>query len=368
MSNSSNLFIGMMSGTSLDGVDTVLVECSGNHFELLRTQHQPYPDTLKQQLESLLADGEQSLSANTSATADSLADFYADNALALIQDSGKEATDIRAIGNHGQTIWHAPPVSLQLDNAELIAQRTGITVINQFRQADLAAGGEGAPLVPAFHQQIFGSDSEDRVVVNIGGISNVTVLRQDGSVSGCDTGPGNTLLDGWVTANRGLPYDDNGQWAKEGSLNPALLSAMLDDPWLALTPPKSTGRELFNLEWLNRFLKDGFSEIQPADVQATLCELTAASIAKTLSQLQASSSVIAICGGGVHNSYLMNRLQAQLPDCSVKTTGAWGIEPDWVEACAFAWLAMARLNNIPGNHPAVTGASKACLLGEVHHP
>jgi anhydro-N-acetylmuramic acid kinase len=249
-------------------------------------------------------------------------------------------------------------------NPALLAELTGIDVIADFRRRDLAAGGQGAPLVPAFHQAVFGSETQTRVVANIGGISNISVLRPDGSASGYDTGPGNMLIDGWIHAHRGQRYDAAGEWAASGTVMPDLLDALLSEPYLALPAPKSTGRDLFNAEWLARHLHH-FAEAAPADVQATLTALTARTLADAIRRDAADAEVVYVCGGGAMNTQLMRLLQAQLA-CPVSETSALGVSPQHVEALAFAWLAERFCKRLPGNLPSVTGARGLRVLGALY--
>jgi anhydro-N-acetylmuramic acid kinase len=275
---------------------------------------------------------------------------------------------VRAIGSHGQTLLHRPrahtPFTLQIGDPNRIAERTGIDVVADFRRRDLAAGGEAAPLVPAFHAAAFGVRGEARAVVNIGGIGNVTLLHADGRVSGFDTGPGNCLMDLWVQEHRGKPYDDAGQFAASGNVDPALLELLLQEPYLALPPPKSTGRELFNRPWLRKALARRTAPI--ADVQATLCEFTAATIASGMTAKGFAPTELLVCGGGAFNGELMRRLAARLPGVTVRHTGSAGIAPDQVEAAMCAWLAHQFLAGRPGNLVAVTGARGPRVLGALH--
>ena len=294
---------------------------------------------------------------------------FRDAANALLAGAGVAASAVTAIGSHGQTIRHEPdiddPFSLQIGDPEIIAAGTGVITVADFRAADIALGGQGAPLAPAFHEWLFREPGRQRVVVNIGGITNITVIAGgDAATTGFDTGPGNTLLDAWIREHKGEGFDRDGAWAATGSVDSALLAALLGDPYFAAEPPKSTGFEHFNLEWLRAF---GAASVAATDVQATLCELTAVSLADAVRNVTDAGCELLVCGGGVHNSELMRRIALQLPDYRVATTATAGLDPDWVEAAAFAWLAMRRLQKQPGNLPAVTGASGPALLGDVHH-
>jgi len=255
---------------------------------------------------------------------------------------------------------------MQIGDADIIASGTGITTVANFRQADIAAGGQGAPLVPPFHHWLFASPTNKRVVVNIGGIANITTLSTDGSdVTGFDTGPGNGLMDVWISKNQGEPFDQGGQWAARGMVIDDLLRQLLNDPYFSLPPPKSTGFEYFNAGWLRRFDIDRHDA---ADIQATLCELSAITIANAIGLQAPDAHDVFVCGGGVHNAELMRRLQKRLSGVSVSSTAAAGLDPDWVEAVAFAWLAMRTLRNEPGNLPSVTGATHTVVLGDIHSP
>ena len=373
MPSQRELYIGLMSGTSLDGIDAVLADFSNGAFRLIHQHHQSFPRKLKTTLTELIVANRQPDSLAGETTSRELANCYVDainTLLRLTSDSGEKIAkhDIVAIGNHGQTIYHRPPLSVQLDDGQYIADQTGITVVNQFRQADLAAGGQGAPLVPAFHRQIFSAPDKSLAVVNIGGIANITAISVTGDVSGFDTGPGNTLMDCWIQQAQGLEFDRGGEWARGGNVILELLNAMLDDPWFRRPPPKSTGREYFNLLWVEAMLgKDSLAR-GPQDIQATLCEVTAMSISKALQRSDDPLQQAYICGGGAHNEYLMERIQQLSPATSLIASEVQGIPADWVEACAFAWLARAHHNGIPGNIPAVTGATKPCVLGTAHTP
>jgi anhydro-N-acetylmuramic acid kinase len=297
-----------------------------------------------------------------------IGEVFATAALQLLETSGLPAGSVRAIGSHGQTVLHRPraatPFTLQIGDPNRIAERTGIDVIADFRRRDLAAGGEAAPLVPAFHAAAFGVRGEARAVVNIGGIGNITLLHADGRVSGFDTGPGNCLMDLWVQEHQGEPYDDDGQLAASGSVEPALLELLLQEPYLALPAPKSTGRELFNRPWLQKALDRRTGSI--ADVQATLCEFTVATIVLGISQAELAPAQVLVCGGGAFNGELMRRLAARLPGVAVRHTGSVGIPPEQVEGAMCAWLAHQFLAGRPGNLVAVTGARGPRVLGALH--
>jgi len=362
-------FIGMLSGTSRDGVDSVLVNFSGGAMSILHATCVPYPPAIRQKLDQLLETHKRPSSDETSLLDETLGRFFARTAQNLVSEAGMEMRDIRAIGSHGQNAWHEPcggnPVSMQLGRPDLIAKNTNTTAVGNFRSADVQAGGQGAPLAPLLHLEIFHSELEDRAVLNIGGIANLTMLPAKGGVAGYDCGPGNCLMDAWTRRHLQKDYDDNGRWATRGKIDPALLECMLQDPYFKQSPPKSTGLEHFNISWLDRIL-DG-SSLQEADVQATLAELTALSVANSL-QSSGMPARLLVCGGGVHNAFLIRRLAATLPDVIVETTGRYGADPDWVEGLLFAWLARERLNEREQNTPPITGAGNPVMLGDIHQP
>lgn len=368
MPSMSDLYIGLMSGTSLDAIDAVLVDLS-ERPKLLASHSHPLPEELRLDLLGLLTPAENELYhyAQTDVT---VARLFAAAVEQLLHSSGYAAADIRAIGSHGQTVRHLPaaplPTSLQIGDPNIIAERTGITTVADFRRRDMAAGGQGAPLVPAFHAALLGHTAIPRAIVNIGGIANLTCLPgTDATVTGYDTGPGNALLNGWISQQRGAAQDTAGHWAASGKVEPALLNTLLDDPYFKQAPPKSTGREYFNMPWLRSKLS-GFTELDPVDIQATLCELTCRCISRAIEQSLPSAREILICGGGVHNTYLMKRLQAQLAPRHVASIAEQGIDPDWLEAMAFAWLAKQTLETQPGNLPSVTGAKHPVVLGGIY--
>jgi len=364
-------YIGLMSGTSVDGIDAVLVDLSADRPVLLAAQTTDWNASLREDIFRTLNQPEQvSLDALGRLDA-ALGEAFAEAALAIITAADLQPSRITAIGSHGQTLFHAPsaqpPFTLQAGDASRIAARTGITTVADFRRRDVAEGGQGAPLVPAFHQALFSKPGVSRAILNIGGIANVTLLPADtGPVCGFDTGPGNVLMDAWTARHRGQPFDRDGAWARSGTRSDALLARLLQQPYLQLQPPKSTGRELFCMQWLDTALVDGFSTLAADSVQATLAEFTAASIAAALMQFSAPVDELFVCGGGANNSFLLQRLQALLPDCKTATTAALGLHPDWVEASAFAWLARQTLAGHPGNLPSVTGARRAAVLGAVY--
>jgi anhydro-N-acetylmuramic acid kinase len=370
----SSLFIGLMSGTSLDGVDGVLAwfspDGSASSIRTLATAYIPFPDALRKDLMALQAPGENEIHREALA-ANALAQRYAECVSALLAQSGQAADAISAIGAHGQTVRHRPELGYtrQTNNPALLAELTGIDVIADFRSRDIAAGGQGAPLVPAFHQAVFGKGGETRVVVNIGGIGNISVLEEGEKVTGFDTGPGNVLMDGWIAQHHGKAYDADGAWAASGQIVPALLHALLDEPFLKLPPPKSTGRDLFHADWLAARLA-AFPGAAPADVQATLAAFTAGTLADAIAAHAGRADAVYVCGGGAYNSCLMLRLRealaARAHSASVHSTDALGISPNHVEALAFAWLAYRHVERVHGNLPAVTGANGLRILGALY--
>jgi len=361
----SDLFIGLMSGTSLDGIDCVLSDFSERPTLVARC-FVPYPAELKAALIELCRGGHDELERAARMGAD-LSARYAQAVNELLLEAGVEPGRIAAIGCHGQTVRHRPEqgFTIQLVNPALLAERTAITVVADFRSRDLAAGGQGAPLVPAFHAACFRSSSRHRVVVNIGGIANLTDLPipDDGAVRGFDSGPGNILLDAWAGRRLGTPCDRDGALAASGSVISELLALMLADEYFARVPPKSTGRERFNTDWLAAV---GVDRYPVADVQATLAELTVRTIAEGIERWCSGAEEVFASGGGVHNADLMRRLRARLDVRTLATTDTLGVPADWVEAMAFAWLARQTLSNAPGNLPEVTGAAGSRMLGAIY--
>ncbi|MFN3918844.1 MAG: anhydro-N-acetylmuramic acid kinase [Methylohalobius sp.] len=360
-------FIGLMAGTSLDGVDAVLAEISAQDFSLCAHLYTPFTDELHQKLRRHCFAAQVPLMVLGQLDAE-LGELFGRCALALLDKAGVSPQRVRAIGSHGQTFHHNPqalyPYTLQIGDPNRIAEITGITVVADFRRRDLAAGGQGAPLVPGFHRAVFYSPKENRAVLNLGGIANLTLLPKDPTqpVIGFDVGPGNTLLDYWIARHLGQPWDSEGQWARQGQVVPKLLKALLADPYFSRPAPKSTGPEYFSSAWLETRLQS-FDGIKPQDVQATLAHLTAASVA--LSFKNPKSDRLLVCGGGAHNLHLLELLEDYC-GCPVETTSAYGIGPDWVEAAAFAWLAWRTLAGLPGNLPAVTGARREVILGGIY--
>jgi anhydro-N-acetylmuramic acid kinase len=358
------MYIGIMSGTSLDGVDVALVDLSSNLPQLRHTYFQAYPETLKQRLLALHHPEIGELN-QACLIANELSQLYAQATLTLLKQSKIPANQIKAIGCHGQTIRHCPELgyTVQLGNAALLAELTRITVVSDFRSRDIAAGGQGAPLVPAFHHHVLRHSSVHRVIVNIGGISNLTRLSPNFPTLGFDCGPGNLLMDAWIRHHRGLPYDENGAWAASGKVIPALFEQLSAEKFFCLPPPKSSGRDLFNLSWLQNQL---VGDENPADVQATLSALTVFAIAESISQYCPEAEEVYLCGGGAKNSNIINGLKKSLPRCRLALTDELGMGADWLEAIAFAWLAQQAISGQPANLPEATGASHPCILGAIY--
>lgn len=359
------LYCGVMSGTSLDGLDIALIEQTDT-TRLLGTLYLPMPDGLRRSLLSLCAPGPDEL-ARAAVIEQEWVALAAQGINDLLTQHGIKADNVRAIGSHGQTVRHEPArgFSIQIGNPALLAELTNISVVSDFRRRDVAAGGQGAPLVPAFHDALFASPTSVRAVLNIGGFSNLSLLAPEQAVHGFDCGPGNVLLDAWIHRHQGLVYDQDGQWAASGCVQMQLLQGLMSDPYFQTQGPKSTGRELFNVAWLDQHLQNQ-PAIAAADVQATLLELTALSITQALNAAQQNTEILLVCGGGAHNSTLMRRLAQLLPNSQVSPTDEHGVPADWVEAMAFAWLAHCCLEGIPANRPSVTGAKGLRVLGAIY--
>lgn len=353
----------------MDGIDAALMDFSDSP-QLLAWHSHPLPEQVRQQLYRLQTPGNDELTATMHLDV-VIGRLFAEAVHALLDKAGLKADQISAIGSHGQTLRHYPdgptPSTLQIGDPNLIAELTGITTVADFRRRDMAAGGQGAPLVPAFHAGVFHHPGRNRAILNIGGIANLTLLPADVSqpVSGFDTGPGNGLMDAWIDQHYQQAFDRDGEWAASGHVHPGLLERLLNDPYFARTPPKSTGREYFNLAWLQPALET-FAHLAARDVQATLAELSARSITEALSRGTMEVEDVLVCGGGVHNRHLMQRLEELLIPATVASTAIAGIDPDQVEAAAFAWLARQTLNDEPGNLPSVTGASHPVVLGGIY--
>nr|WP_309473759.1 anhydro-N-acetylmuramic acid kinase [Moraxella lacunata] len=373
-----NYYIGMMSGTSLDALDAVLCNFDDDKPRLIATHSKPFPAELRAILLALctpngtapLAVGEFDRFSELDfwGLASRLyGDFASEIVNELLAKTDLTSDDITAIGCHGQTVRHRPEwcFSLQLLDPNILAERTGIAVVSDFRRRDMAVGGQGAPLVPAFHQAIFGqdetTDDSQTVILNLGGIANITALGDD--VTGYDTGVANLLMDGWIYRHQGVSYDKHGDWAKSGAVDFALLDKLMAHPFLAQSAPKSTGREAFNMAWLDEILAD--FDIMPVDVQATLCEFTALSASREIAKFAKTHNTLYVCGGGAYNAHLLTRFGYHLPNFAIHSTDMVGISPTWVEAVAFAWLARQNMLMQTGNLPAVTGAEKGVVLGVV---
>lgn len=370
-------YIGLMSGTSLDGVDGVLVQWDAAHsMRVLAYAAQPFPSDLRQELLALNSPQGSNELHRAALAGNAVSCAYADVVQQLLEQSSTSAHQVRAIGAHGQTVRHQPQLhdgtgyTLQLQNPALLAERTGISVVADLRSRDVAAGGQGAPLVPAFHQGVFGRSDRAKAVLNIGGIANISILPAladtPTSVVGFDCGPGNALMDWWCLQHTGAAYDNQGHWAAGGTVSPALLTHLLAEPFLQQAPPKSTGRDLFNPRWLQAQLDALPQPLRPQDVQATLTTFTARSCADAVLRHGPHCDSLLVCGGGALNTELMRRLQALLPGTTVDSTATRGLPPLQVEAAAFAWLARQCLHGLPGNLPAVTGARGPRVLGAVY--
>lgn len=367
-----NLYIGLMSGTSMDGVDAVIIDFS-NEAKLVASHHLPMPAALKEDLIAICQPSFDEI--NRLGVLDiQVAELFVTAVEALLKKTSVNKNQIRAIGSHGQTIRHMPngqyPFTLQIGDPNFIAAKTSITTVADFRRRDMAHGGQGAPLTPAFHNFLLRSSSQDRIVLNLGGISNITYLPADanGDVIGFDTGPANTLLDAWIQKNLNKNYDQDGAWAARGKINFALLEKLLSDNYFNLIPPKSTGREYFNLIWLEKYLS-AFSELSPQDIQATLCELTAKSIANAIIKfIPSKNNLILIAGGGVKNQYLIERIKLNCVGQQIAAIEDYtSISAQWLEAAAFAWFAKQTMERKPGNLPSVTGARECAVLGGVYY-
>ena len=363
-------YIGQMSGTSLDGIDTAIVEIVDGQFSLIENHSLKWPQDIEQRLRRLIEQGD---SLDEMLQLDQIcAHYFSQAAVQCLEKTNLKPHDIKAIGCHGQTIRHSPnsepAYTLQIGNPNTIAEITGITTITDFRGRDIAGGGQGAPLAPAFHEALFRQPDKNRVVLNIGGIANISILT-DAVLTGYDTGPGNRLLDDWIRHCKKLPYDTNGEFAASGTVNRDLLNLLLKDPYFELPAPKSTGSDYFNLNWLKKYLH-AFSD-EPAediaeDIQATLTLLTAVSISDQINQAAVDCDEVLVCGGGVHNTFLMELIRQQLPNSEITSTSTYDIHPDWVEAMAFAWLAHQTLSGLPGNAANVTGAKGARICGGIY--
>jgi anhydro-N-acetylmuramic acid kinase len=361
------LYLGLMSGTSMDAIDTVLVDFDVKPLSIVAARASPFEPGLKQRIARAIDCGTQVSLDEIGQIDVALAQAFARAGNALLREAGVTADAVAAIGSHGQTLRHRPdlpfPFTWQIGDPNVLAEMTGITVVGDFRRRDVAAGGQGAPLLPVFHEQVFRSDEEDRAIVNVGGIANVTILNRDATVTGFDTGPGNRLLDAWISRHLDVDYDEGGRWAAGGECDATLLQRLLDEPYLSQAPPKSTGRELFNLDWLQEKL--GLFERRPQDVQATLLQFTAATIAAAVRQY-APGAALYVCGGGAHNATLLDEIRRRVAPNPVAVTDVLGLVPDFVEAVAFAWFAQRTLAGLTSSSGSVTGALGPRILGGIY--
>lgn len=366
----SELYIGLMSGTSLDGIDAALVNLSDEHVELIAFEYLPFSIEIQRELQQLSAPNALITLQDFGEMDTRLGHWFAQVVKNLLKRQNLPASAIKAIGSHGQTVYHSPsalfPFSLQIGDPNCIAHQTGITTVADFRRRDIAAGGQGAPLVPAFHEAVFHCENETRCIVNIGGIANVTVLPADltKTVLGFDTGMGNVLLNQWIQRHCQDCYDADGAWANTGKIDFELVEILKQEPYFQLSPPKSTGVDYFSLSWLEK--QCDLQKYKSEDVQASLCYLTAITICEAIHRFAPDTARILVCGGGVHNVYLMKLLTKNAP-CIVQSTAEFGLHPDHVEAIAFAWLAKQTLNQKAGNLQAVTGAKEAVVLGGIYN-
>lgn len=369
---SDPLYIGVLSGTSMDAVDVALVSFASSTPQLIKTINYPIPDAFRSHCLRLCQSGGGSIDDYGSLDTQA-GEIFSEAVIRMLQLTHYSAKQIRAIGSHGQTLRHRPeaphPFTLQIGDPNIIAERTGIPTIADFRRRDIAAGGQGAPLAPGFHAAVFGSEQEDRVIINIGGISNITILARDphATIIGFDTGPGNCLMDFWTRKHWHIPFDNNGEIAAQGKVHEGLLQLCLEDPFFSKTPPKSTGRDYFTEHWLSKKLipfQDNNPGFETEDIQATLLALTAQSLATAILKHAPVDASVYVCGGGVHNNFLMKSLNTLL-NRTVKSTDSLGSPPDWIEAILFAWLAKQTLEGKSGNCPSVTGARHAIPLGGI---
>jgi anhydro-N-acetylmuramic acid kinase len=361
------IYLGLISGTSMDAIDAALVDFDVAPLKIIATSATPFDPALKRRVAALIDHADRVALDEVGQIDVELGRAFARASLALMKSAGIGASQITAIGSHGQTLRHRPdlsaPFTWQIGDPNVLAEMTGISVVADFRRRDVAAGGQGAPLLPVFHDQVFRSDGENRVIANLGGIANITILMRDTTVTGFDTGPANRLLDAWISQHQGKEFDAGGTWAASGKVDATLLRELMDEPYFRLPPPKSTGRELFNMPWLENKL--GLFSRDPADVQATLQQFTVETVAAAVRQYAPGASIY-LCGGGAHNSGLLNALQALIAPGRVASTAALGLDPDYVEAVAFAWFAMRTLEGLTSSAGSVTGAKGARILGGIY--
>lgn len=363
------LYLGLMSGTSADGIDAALVQFpSGGGCRFVHGLTARWEPVLRARLVALGEGGPLDSLEELGELDARIAINFAGAANQLLAEAGVDRSQVRAIGSHGQTVRHRPladpAFTVQLGDGNRIAELTGITTVSDFRRRDVAAGGHGAPLMPAFHLAMLGTADEDRAVLNLGGIANLTLIPREGAARGFDTGPANALMDAWCQRHTGRTFDADGAYAASGAVDESLLAGWRSEPWFDLPPPKSTGREQFHLAWAEAHMAEG--QYAAADVQATLLELTVATVADALLAQQPQTRRLLVCGGGVHNRQLMKRLAARLPDVQVESSAVHGLDPEYVEAMGFAWLAQRRMDGLAGNLPSVTGAQGPRILGAIH--
>lgn len=366
-----DLYIGLMSGTSLDGIDAALVYFENNKPFVVETICLALPTNLKDDIKSLITPSNNEIN-RLMALDVQLGQVFSDAVKKLLNKSKVKKENIIAIGSHGQTIRHLPtakyPSTLQIADANIIAEKTGITTIADFRRRDMAAGGQGAPLVPAFHEQVFRDNKKDRVILNLGGIANITILPSDKNipVTGFDTGPANTLINHWIQQQQNKNYDESGKWASSGQADEDFIKELLDDDYFKLNPPKSTGTEYFNSEWLSKKLKQ-FPFLSAEDVQASLTTFTAVTISNDIKKYSENTDELIICGGGVHNEFLLSQIEQNSTNIEINSSEKYGLDPDYIEATAFAWLAKQTIEHKSGNLPDVTGATNKTILGGIYY-
>ena len=366
-----DLYIGLMSGTSLDGIDAALVRFENEHPTVIENICLSLPSNLKDEIKSLISTTDNEIN-RLMALDVQLGQLFSEAVNKVMNKAKIKKIDIAAIGSHGQTIRHYPtaehPSTLQIADPNIIAETTGITTVADFRRRDIAVGGQGAPLVPAFHEQIFRNENKNRVILNLGGIANITTLPVDKNIpaTGFDTGPANTLMNHWIKQQQNKNYDEDGKWAASGTVNEDFLNELLNDDYFKLLPPKSTGTEYFNPAWLTKKLS-AYPFLSAEDVQASLTALTATTVKDAIKLCKFEIDELIICGGGVHNNYLLQKLQQALPDIEINSSAKYDLDPDYIEATAFAWLAKQTMEHKVGNLPNVTGAKRAVVLGGVYY-